>query len=188
MRAGAAYGRGDAAAGRSINVEFISANPTGPLHLGHTRWAAVGDAIARVVEAAGARVHREFYINDRGVQMDRFGESLLARATGVEPPEDGYRGDYVADLAKQVVAEVPGILDLPVDQPAVAFREEGYRVQLAEQRRVLDGASARTSTPGPPSGSCTPPAPSSGPSPAPRAGARLRVRGCGLAAHHRLRR
>ncbi len=77
--AGEAYGRVDRHAGEHVNVEFISANPTGPLHLGHTRWAAVGDAIARVLEAAGAEVTREFYVNDRGVQMDQFGQSLEAR-------------------------------------------------------------------------------------------------------------
>ena len=137
VRAGSAYGRGDATRG-NVDVEFISANPTGPLHLGHTRWAAVGDAIARVLEAAGASVTREFYVNDRGVQMDLFGASLLARALGDEVPEGGYRGDYVAELAKEVVAEVPGILDLPEDERLVAFREQGYARQLADHRRVLD--------------------------------------------------
>jgi arginyl-tRNA synthetase len=139
VAAGPAYGRGDKLAGTRVNMEFISANPTGPLHLGHTRWAAVGDAIARVLEAAGAEVTREFYINDRGVQMDRFGASLMAAANGREVPADGYHGDYIADLAKQVVAATPGILELSVGEQLVAFREEGYGLQLADQRRVLDG-------------------------------------------------
>jgi len=137
VTAGAAYGRSDDGEGRSVNVEFISANPTGPLHLGHTRWAAVGDAIARVIEATGAQVAREFYINDRGVQMDHFGASLMARAHGEEPSEDGYQGGYVADLAAQVVAAQPGILELPDDEQLVAFREGGYALQRAEHETEL---------------------------------------------------
>ena len=139
VAAGAAYGRGTALVGTTVNMEFISANPTGPLHLGHTRWAAVGDAIARVLEAAGAKVTREFYINDRGVQMDRFGASLMAAAHGRDIPADGYHGGYIADLAKEVVAELPTILDLPETEQLAEFREQGYALQLAEQRRVLDG-------------------------------------------------
>ncbi len=137
VAAGEHYGRSNYLEGESINVEFISANPTGPLHLGHTRWAAVGDALARVLEAAGAKVAREFYINDRGSQMDLFGDSILARALREEPPADGYQGDYVHELAEQVLAENPGILELPDDQRRVAFREEGYRVQLANQQAEL---------------------------------------------------
>lgn len=135
--AGEAFGRGTVLTGQSVNVEFISANPTGPLHLGHTRWAAVGDAIARVVEAAGATVAREFYINDRGVQMDKFGQSIEARATGGQIPEGGYHGEYVADLAASIVAEDPAILDLPQPDRWEAFREKGYQLQLAQQRSVL---------------------------------------------------
>ena len=86
---GAHYGQGTSQHGRWINIEFISANPTGPIHLGHTRWAAVGDAIARVLAAQGAVVTREFYINDRGVQMDRFGESIMNAAHGLPAPEAG---------------------------------------------------------------------------------------------------
>lgn len=138
VQAGEAYGRSDTLAGTRINVEFISANPTGPLHLGHVRWAAVGDAIARVLAAAGAEVVREFYINDRGVQMDLFGASLMARAHGDEVPQDGYHGEYITDLAKQIVAARPDILDLPRDEQLIAFREEGYRLQLAEQQRDLE--------------------------------------------------
>lgn len=138
VEAGDAYGRGDALAGTSIDVEFISANPTGPLHLGHVRWAAVGDALARVLEAAGAAVTREFYINDRGGQMDKFGASIMARAHGEAVPEDGYHGEYVNDLAKAVVAADPGILELPRDEQLVRFRDQGYRLQLAEQQAQLD--------------------------------------------------
>lgn len=138
VEAGDAYGRSDTLAGTRINVEFISANPTGPLHLGHVRWAAVGDAIARVLTAAGADVTREFYINDRGVQMDLFGASIMARANGEEVPQEGYHGEYVAELAKKIVAEHPEILDLPRDEQLAAFREEGYRLQLAEQQQELE--------------------------------------------------
>ncbi len=136
--AGETYGRIDRYAGQKYDVEFISANPTGPLHLGHTRWAAVGDAIARVLEAAGAEVAREFYINDRGVQMDKFGMSLEARALGVEPPEGGYQGGYVDELAQQIVAADPAILDLVGDARWEAFREAGYALQLQQQKDVLD--------------------------------------------------
>ncbi|CAA9324537.1 MAG: Arginyl-tRNA synthetase [uncultured Nocardioidaceae bacterium] len=137
LAAGASYGHGDALAGRRFDVEFISANPTGPLHLGHTRWAAVGDALARVLAAAGAEVSREFYVNDRGSQMDKFGASLESAAQGRPVPEDGYHGEYVLDLAQAVVAQQPGILELPPAERLVAFREAGYRLQLQEQQEQL---------------------------------------------------
>ncbi|HET8719333.1 MAG TPA: arginine--tRNA ligase [Nocardioidaceae bacterium] len=139
VAAGASYGHTTELEGQRFNVEFISANPTGPIHLGHTRWAVVGDAVARVLEAAGADVEREFYINDRGNQMDKFGASLEAVAQGEPVPEDGYHGDYIADLAKQIVAENPHILELAADERLAAFREAGYKIQLAEQQRQLDG-------------------------------------------------
>jgi arginyl-tRNA synthetase len=126
------YGRGKALHGVAINLEFISANPTGPLHLGHTRWAAVGDALGRVLSAAGAAVTREFYINDRGRQMDLFGQSVQAAATGQPIPEDGYQGNYITDLAKEVVVANPKIAT------AEEFREAAYKVQLAQQQRVLE--------------------------------------------------
>ena len=138
VQAGSRYGHGDALAGRRVNVEFVSANPTGPLHLGHTRWAAVGDAIARVMAAAGAEVGREFYVNDRGSQMDKFAASLEAAALGQPVPEDGYHGGYVKDLADAVVADSPGILGLPPEERLVTFREAGLRTQLAEQQAQLD--------------------------------------------------
>lgn len=137
VEAGVSYGHGDALAGQRVNVEFISANPTGPLHLGHTRWAAVGDAIARVFAAAGADVAREFYINDRGVQMDKFGASVMAAAHGQPVPEDGYHGGYITDLAAAIVAEDPDILDQSEDDQLVAFREAAYAKQLRQQQQVL---------------------------------------------------
>jgi len=136
--AGQMYGHIDRYAGQHFNVEFISANPTGPLHLGHTRWAAVGDALARVLEAAGATTAREFYINDRGVQMDKFGQSIEARALGTDVPEGGYQGAYIDDLAKQVVAADPNIVNLPEPDRYEAFREAGYALQLQQQKDVLD--------------------------------------------------
>ena len=135
--AGSTYGRIERFVGTRFNVEFISANPTGPLHLGHTRWAAVGDALARVLEAAGAEVAREFYINDRGVQLDKFGLSIEARALGTEVPEGGYHGEYVAELAKDIVDADPSILELGEPARGEAFRERGYALQLQQQKDVL---------------------------------------------------
>jgi len=132
------YGKGSALAGVRINLEFISANPTGPLHLGHTRWAAVGDSLGRVLSAAGADVKREFYINDRGNQMDVFGASVEAAALGNPIPEDGYQGAYIADLAKEVVASNASIASLPEGERHPAFREAAYALQLKDQQRVLD--------------------------------------------------
>ena len=135
--AGGKFGRGNSLAGKKINVEFISANPTGPLHLGHTRWAAVGDAIARVLEAQGAVAEREFYINDRGVQMDKFGSSVKASALGENIPDDGYHGAYIADLAKDIIETNPNILNLPEPERSIEFREAAYELQLNDQKRVL---------------------------------------------------
>ena len=137
VRSAEGYGRSDASRGQRVNLEFISANPTGPLHLGHTRWAAVGDAMARVIEATGAEVAREFYINDRGVQMDRFGDSIKAAAHGLPAPADGYHGGYITDLAAAIVADHPEFLSLPDDEQMVAFRDEGYARQLRQQQEVL---------------------------------------------------
>lgn len=137
VREGAQFGHGTSQAGRTVNVEFISANPTGPIHLGHTRWAAVGDCLARVLQAQGAQVTREFYINDRGVQLDRFAASIMAAAHARAVPEDGYHGEYIKDLAARVVAHDPDILKLPGDQQLVAFREAGYRLQLLDQQESL---------------------------------------------------
>ncbi|MCF8551240.1 MAG: arginine--tRNA ligase [Candidatus Nanopelagicales bacterium] len=138
VEAGASYGRSTELAGRSFNVEFISANPTGPLHLGHTRWAAVGDALARVLAAAGADVTTEFYINDRGIQMDKFGASVMAASHGDPVPEDGYHGSYILDLAAQINREHPEFHSLSPDAQLEAFREEAYALQLQQQKDVLD--------------------------------------------------
>jgi arginyl-tRNA synthetase len=132
------FGRVTILSGRKINLEFISANPTGPLHLGHTRWAAVGDALASVLAAGGAEVTREFYINDRGTQMELFGASLRAAARGEARPEEGYQGDYINDLAKLIVAQHPEYLELDEAAGVPAFREAGYALQLQQQKDVLD--------------------------------------------------
>jgi len=136
-KAGKTYGNGTSLAGKNFNVEFISANPTGPLHLGHTRWAAVGDVLARILTAAGANVTREFYINDRGVQMDLFGESVRAAALGKPVPEDGYQGEYIKDIAEHLIQQDAGILELPEAEQKIEFRERAYKWQLGDQQRVL---------------------------------------------------
>ncbi len=139
LSAGDRYGHGNALQGVRINLEFVSANPTGPLHLGHTRWAAVGDALGRVLSAAGATVTREFYINDRGNQMELFGASLRAAAQGVAVPEDGYHGQYINEIAAQIMQAHPEYLSLPDGESFDAFRDAGYSLQLADQQRVLAG-------------------------------------------------
>ena len=138
LSSGKKFGHAKKLTGVAVNLEFISANPTGPLHLGHTRWAAVGDALGRVLSAAGAKVTREFYINDRGVQMDKFGASLQAAALGEARPDDGYHGAYIDDLAKEIVAANPEILKLSGEEQTFAFRDLGYKLQLAQQQNVLD--------------------------------------------------
>jgi arginyl-tRNA synthetase len=125
VRQGDAFGRTEALAGRRINLEFVSANPTGPLHLGATRWAAAGESLARIFEFTGADVTREYYFNDHGAQIDRFARSLLARAQGREVPEDGYAGAYIEEIAADVVAREPGVLDLPDDEAQEVFRRVG---------------------------------------------------------------
>ncbi|MFJ4174045.1 arginine--tRNA ligase [Microbacterium sp. NPDC089696] len=135
--AGEAYGTNDSQAGQSVNIEFVSANPTGPLHIGHTRWAALGDAIARVLAASGATVAREYYINDAGVQMERFAHSVLAAAKGEPTPEGGYAGSYIGDLATRVLAARPDLLNLPAEEQLLVTRELAYEYQLAEQKESL---------------------------------------------------
>ena len=132
------FGQGNWLSDKKVNLEFISANPTGPLHLGHTRWAAVGDALGRVLSAAGAQVSREFYINDRGNQMDLFGASIRAVALGQERPADGYHGEYIADLANEIVKSNPEFLALSEEDGINAFRDVGYELQLKQQQGVLD--------------------------------------------------
>ncbi|EYT47856.1 arginine--tRNA ligase [Kocuria rosea] len=132
---GEAFGRARSLAGTSVNLEFVSANPTGPVHLGGTRWAAVGDSLARVLEAQGADVVREYYFNDAGAQIDRFARSLLARAQGEPAPEDGYGGEYITDIAARIVAENPGVLDS--GDPQEAFRAAGVELMFAEIKSSL---------------------------------------------------
>ena len=138
LTAGKKYGQGESLAGKKINLEFVSANPTGPIHLGHTRWAAVGDSLGRVLSAAGAQVSREFYVNDRGNQMDLFGQSLRAAALGIDRPENGYHGAYIADLANEIIKKNPEFTKLDEESGMVAFREAGYKLQLDLQREVLE--------------------------------------------------
>jgi len=140
---GEKYGEVKILAGVKINLEFISANPTGPLHLGHTRWAAVGDALARVLSAGGAKVAREFYINDRGNQMDLFGASLAASALGQARPEDGYQGQYIDELAQEILIKHPEYKELSGQSASETFREAGYELQLAQQKKVLDNFGTR---------------------------------------------
>ncbi|MDR1427269.1 MAG: arginine--tRNA ligase [Bifidobacteriaceae bacterium] len=138
VQEGNAYGRGTALAGQWINVEFVSANPTGPIHLGGARWAAVGDAIARLLEADGAKVTREYYFNDHGAQIDHFAASLLARARGAEPPENGYGGQYVEDIARQVVDDAgPHLLALPNTTALETFRTRGVELMFVEIKASL---------------------------------------------------
>ncbi|WP_137726261.1 arginine--tRNA ligase [Prescottella subtropica] len=137
LEAGAAYGNGDALAGKRINLEFVSANPTGPIHLGGTRWAAVGDALGRILATQGGDVTREYYFNDHGRQIDRFSNSLVAAALGEPAPEDGYAGDYIEDIAAQVLKQAPNALDLPEDERREAFREVGVELMFAHIKRTL---------------------------------------------------
>ena len=137
LGAGVAYGRGTALAGRHLNLEYVSANPTGPLHLAHARWAATGDALGRLLVAAGAQVTREYYFNDAGAQIDRFTGSLVAAAAGLPTPENGYSGDYIGEIAAAVVAANPGVLDQPVDKRDEVFRVEGIELMLGSIKRSL---------------------------------------------------
>ena len=142
--AGDAWGRVEAAEPERIQVEFVSANPTGPLHLGHGRWAAIGDSLANVLAAAGHTVEREFYINDHGRQMELFGQSLAARylqhlGRDADLPDEGYRGHYLIDVAAEIAADVGDrYADTPAEERTAFFREEGERRMLAHQRAVLE--------------------------------------------------
>ncbi len=143
VESGDQYGRSDALAGQVVNLEFVSANPTGPIHLGGARWAAVGDALARLLEASGAEVVREYYFNDHGSQIDRFSSSLLARARGEEVPEDGYGGTYIQEIADKVsAAEIekgnPIPAELPDQEALEVFRREGVEIMFAEIKDRLE--------------------------------------------------
>ena len=135
--AGKQYGRSNQLAGLRVNLEFVSANPTGPVHLGGARWAAVGDAIARTLQATGAAVTREYYFNDHGGQIDRFSRSLLADAKGEPAPEDGYGGAYIGEIAERIRAAHPDVLDLPDDQAQEVFRKVGVELMFDEVKSSL---------------------------------------------------
>ena len=138
VEAGTSFGRGTDLAGVKLNLEFVSANPTGPIHLGGTRWAAVGDSLARVFEAQGAEVTREYYFNDHGAQIDRFARSLLASARGQDAPEDGYSGDYIVDIAQRVLAETAeDLLSLSDEDAQEKFRAAGVELMFQEIRESL---------------------------------------------------
>jgi arginyl-tRNA synthetase len=138
VEAGTSFGHGTDLAGVKLNLEFVSANPTGPIHLGGTRWAAVGDSLARVFEAQGAEVTREYYFNDHGAQIDRFARSLLASARGQDAPEDGYSGDYIVDIAQRVLAETAeDLLSLSDEDAQEKFRAAGVELMFQEIRESL---------------------------------------------------
>lgn len=135
VEAGESFGTTTELAGKTINLEFVSANPTGPIHLGGTRWAAVGDSLARVLEASGANVVREYYFNDHGGQIDRFARSLLARAKNEAAPEDGYGGEYITDIANRVLEAHPDALES--DDPQETFRAAGVEFMFADIKKSL---------------------------------------------------
>jgi len=142
IETGPSFGTNETLAGQSINLEFVSANPTGPMHLGGTRWAAVGDSLARILQASGAKVAREYYFNDHGAQIDRFSRSLLARARGEAAPEDGYGGEYVTEIADHVIADAlaagePDPRTLPDAEAQEAFRARGVELMFAEIKQTL---------------------------------------------------
>ena len=142
VEADGSYGRTEGAAGKTVNLEYVSANPTGPLHIGGARWAAVGDSLARILEFSGAKVVKEYYFNDHGNQIDRFAASLLARARGEDIPEDGYGGQYVTEIAERVVADSiadgePDPRELSDEQAHEAFRSRGVELMFAEIKSSL---------------------------------------------------
>lgn len=135
--AGDGFGHSTALAGQKINLEFVSANPTGPIHIGGTRWAAVGDALGRLLSTQGAAVEREYYFNDHGAQIDRFASSLIAAAKGEPTPEDGYAGDYINDIAAQVLREAPAALGLSDADMHETFREIGVDLMFTHIKESL---------------------------------------------------
>ena len=136
--AGSSYGTGSALTGVKMNLEFVSANPTGPIHIGGTRWAAVGDSLARIFEAQGATVTREYYFNDHGAQIDRFARSLLAAAKGEPAPQDGYAGEYINQIANAVLATHPDAATLPEAEATETFRAQGVELMFGEIRKSLE--------------------------------------------------
>jgi arginyl-tRNA synthetase len=137
LAAGPNYGDSEALKGQYINLEFVSANPTGPIHIGGTRWAAVGDALGRLLTTQGAQVVREYYFNDHGTQIDRFTSSLIAAAKGEPTPDDGYAGDYIKEIAAQVLAKDPDALSLPDDEMRETFRAIGVDLMFTHIKQSL---------------------------------------------------
>ncbi|KZS62922.1 arginine--tRNA ligase [Mycobacterium ostraviense] len=135
--AGDHFGHSDLLAGQKVNLEFVSANPTGPIHIGGTRWAAVGDALGRLLSTQGADVVREYYFNDHGAQIDRFASSLIAAAKGEPTPADGYAGSYITDIAAQVMQKAPDALSLPEPEMRETFREIGVDLMFAHIKESL---------------------------------------------------
>jgi arginyl-tRNA synthetase len=135
--AGKSFGNSEALAGHKVNLEFVSANPTGPIHIGGTRWAAVGDALGRLLSTQGADVVREYYFNDHGAQIDRFVGSLIAAAKGEPTPSDGYAGSYIADIAAQVLQKAPDALSLPEAEMGETFREIGVDLMFTHIKQSL---------------------------------------------------
>jgi len=134
---GSEYGKADSLAGQKLNLEFVSANPTGPIHLGGTRWAAVGDSLARMLQSQGADVVREYYFNDHGAQIDRFALSLMAAARGEPTPEDGYAGAYIQEIASAIVKNNPSILSLSSVEAQEEFRKAGVEMMFEQIKQSL---------------------------------------------------
>ena len=137
VAAGADYGRSGLLDGQNVNLEFVSANPTGPIHIGGTRWAAVGDALGRLLTTQGATVVREYYFNDHGAQIDRFVNSLIAAVKGEPAPEDGYAGAYISDVAAQVLAKAPDAMSLPDVEQHETFRAVGVDLMFGQIKSSL---------------------------------------------------
>ncbi|HME48906.1 arginine--tRNA ligase [Mycobacterium sp.] len=137
IEAGRGYGHSGVLAGQRINLEFVSANPTGPIHIGGTRWAAVGDALGRLLATQGAEVVREYYFNDHGAQIDRFTRSLIAAAQGEPTPEDGYAGSYIGDIAAKVLDKAPDALGQPEPRRSETFRSIGVELMFDHIKRSL---------------------------------------------------
>jgi arginyl-tRNA synthetase len=134
---GSKYGLSESMRGLKLNLEFVSANPTGPIHLGGTRWAAVGDSLARILQAQGADVIKEYYFNDHGAQIDRFAISLLASAKGQPTPEDGYAGAYIQEIATEIVRANPSILNLAPELAQEEFRKLGVEMMFEQIKQSL---------------------------------------------------
>ncbi|MCL6471269.1 MAG: arginine--tRNA ligase [Firmicutes bacterium] len=141
---GEKFGYSTVGAGQKIQIEFVSANPVGPMHIGHGRWAAVGDTLANVLQANGYSVEREFYINDYGNQMNIFAKSVAARyaellGQDVPFPEDGYRGEYIKDIAREIIAEENDkYLGIPEKEREEIFKERAYRQVLEHIKKTLE--------------------------------------------------